>query len=229
MRWRMVGRNAAALTDPPRVPHREVHPFSPEQARSFLDSLQGDRLEALYTGALALGLRQGEALGLKWEDLDLEAGTLQVNRALQRFDGAYHFVDPKTEKARRTIALPAFAIPPLRAHRQRQLQERLQAGADWVDWGLVFSTTRGKPLDGSNTTRRFQALVERAGLPRQRFHDLRHGAASLLMAQGVHPRVVMEILGHSQIAVTMNLYSHVVPSLQRDAANLMDALFTAEK
>jgi integrase len=148
--------------------------------------------------------------------------------ALQRVEGRLQFVEPKTARSRRTIALPGSIVAQLRAHRLRQLEERLWAGSRWREHGLVFSTTIGTPLDGTNVTHRLQRLLAEAGLPRMRFHDLRHAAASLLLAQGVSPRVVMEILGHSQIGLTMNTYAHVIPSLQQDAADLMDRLLSTE-
>ncbi len=182
----------------------------------------------MYTVALALGLRQGEALGVRWEDVDLEAQTLRVRYALQRIDRKPTFVEPKTTRSRRTLPLPPSIVTALRAHRVRQLEERLLAGERWQDWNLVFASTVGTPLDGHNVTHRLQKHLERAGLPRQRFHDLRHCCASLLLAQGVHPRAVMEILGHSQIALTMDTYSHVMPAMLRDAANLMDGILGEE-
>jgi integrase len=175
--------------------------------------------------ALAAGLRQGEALGLHWQDVDLDAGTLRVRVALQRLEGrGLQTVEPKTARSRRSIALPPQVIESLRAHKSRQAQERLLAGSRWQDSGFVFTTATGTPLEGSSVTHRFQKLLRRAGLPHLRFHDLRHACASLLLAQGVHPRVVMETLGHSQISLTMNTYSHVIPALQRDATERMDAI-----
>lgn len=224
MRWDFVPRNVATRVDAPRVPHREVKPLTPEEARRFLDATRSDRLGPLYAVALAVGLRQGEALALDWADVDLEARTLVVRRALQRIDGKLQFVEPKTSRSRRTVTLPSKIVAELRAHRLRQLEERLWAGSRWQEHGLVFTTTIGTPLDGSNVTHRLQAILERAGLPRMRFHDLRHAAASLLLAQGISPRVVMEILGHSQISLTLNTYSHVIPALQSAAADQMDKL-----
>lgn len=226
LKWGLVARNVAALTDPPRGKRPEVQPLSPAQARVFLDAARGDRLEALYSVALALGLRQGEALGLHWADVDLDAGTIAVRCQLQRIDGKPQIVPLKTGKSRRTIDMPASTVAGLRAHRTRQLSERLLAGERWQDRGLVFTTVIGTPLDPGNVRKRFQLLLNGAGLPHQRFHDLRHTCASLLLAQNVHPRIVMEILGHSQIAMTMDTYSHVMPTMRREAAGLLDTLLT---
>ncbi|MEE8507034.1 MAG: site-specific integrase [Kiloniellales bacterium] len=174
-----------------------------------------------------MGLRKGEVLGLKWTDVDLDKRTLTVRASLQRIGGALVLVEPKSRQSRRTVALPQTVIDAVRLHRARQLQERLLAGSRWQDHGLVFSTTIGTPMDTRNLTRHFRKALRNAGLPLQRFHDLRHSCASLLLAQGVHPRVVMEILGHSQISLTMNTYSHVIDKLQHDAAAQIDAVLGA--
>ena len=222
VRWGDIRRNPALLVDAPHVPRYEPTVLTPDQARAFLSAVSEDRLAALYTVALAVGVRQGEALALGWEDVDLDAGTLTVRRALRRVGGSLQFVEPKTRLSRRSVALPGFAVAALRNHRKRQLQERLWAGSKWRSSDLVFTTSIGTPLDGSSVTHRLQRLLAQAGLPRLRFHDLRHSAATLLLAQGVHPRIVMETLGHSQISLTLNTYSHVIPSLQRQAADRME-------
>jgi integrase len=203
-----------------------VSPLSPDQAREFLDGIHGDRLEALYLVALGVGLRQGEILGLAWSDIGFVSSTLAVRHALQRVDGRLILVEPKSVTSHRVVVMPAIVLDALRAHRTRQREDRLLAGSRWHDdeRGLVFTTTIGTPMDGIAVTRRFQALLLAAGLPRQRFHDLRHACASLLLAQGVSPRVVMEALGHSQISLTLNTYSHVIPALGRAAAEQMDAM-----
>jgi integrase len=228
VRWRMVHYNAAAMVSTPRVTRREVLALTPANARLLLDAARGDRLEALYSVALALGLRQGEALGLKWADIDFDTGALRVRRASQRVPHqGTQLVDTKTERSRRTLVMPPIVINALYAHRGRQAVERLAAGERWVDLDLVFPSERGTLADGPNVTHRFHKLLKRAGLPAMRFHDLRHACASLLLVQGVHPRVVMETLGHSQISLTMNTYSHVLPALQREAADQMEALLSA--
>lgn len=227
LRWGLIARNVATLVTPPRAQRYEIRPLDPDQARRFLDTVRADRLEALYSVALAVGLRQGEALGLRWDDVDLGGAVIHVRHALQRVDGKLQLVEPKTARSRRVVVLPATVVKALREHRVRQLAERLAAGSEWIDRDLVFCTPRGRPLDASNVTHAFQKHLARAGLPRQRFHDLRHACASLLLAQGVNPRVVMEVLGHSQITLTLNTYSHVLPSLSEEAARRMDAVLAA--
>ena len=199
--------------------------MGPDQIPGFLQAVQGDRLECLFVLTVTLGLRQGEALGLSWDAIYFEKGTLAVRRALQRVSGKLIFVEPKTSRSRRTLHLPQFVLTALRAHQMRQEQERMLAGSRWRESNLVFCTGIGTPLDGPNVTHRLQRLLHDAELPRMRFHDLRHACASLLLFKGIHPRVVMETLGHSQISLTMNTYSHVVPALQREAADKMDEVF----
>jgi integrase len=165
-------------------------------------------------------------LGLPWREVDLDRRELRVSQALQRVDHALILVPPKSERSRRVLPLPPFLVDALRAHRVRQLEEQLAAPA-WRDTGLVFTSGTGAPLDERNVTRIFQRFLATADLPRVRFHDLRHSCASLLLAQGVAPRVVMEILGHSQISITMDTYSHVIPALTQDAVDRVAAALSA--
>jgi integrase len=223
-RMGLVSRNVARLALPPRIPRRRVSPLTVEQARTFLGAINGDRLEALYLVALGVGLRQGEILGLRWPDVDFPAGTLTVRHALARIDRQLVLVEPKSATSRRVVPLPGFVLAALAAHRVAQAQEPqpLRPASPHEFAELVFTTTFGTPLDGITITRRFQRMLLEAGLPRQRFHDLRHACASLLLAQGVPARVVMETLGHSEVSLTLNTYSHVLPSLGREAAERMD-------
>jgi integrase len=225
MRWGLVIRNVAELVDVPRIPRAERITMDAEQARRFLEVVRGHDLEALYTVALAVGLRQGEALGLKWEDISFSRRSLTVRRALQRVSGKLTFVEPKSTTSRRTIPLPAVVIDALHRHRERQSERRYRPGPPWG--GLVFTSSVGTPVNTRNLTRSYKTLLRKARLsPEIRFHDLRHSCASLLLAQGVSPRTIMETLGHSQIGLTLNTYAHVVPSLQRDAADVMDRLLS---
>lgn len=225
-RWELVDRNVATLVDPPRAGRAKIQPLAPNEARHFLESVRGNRLEALYSVVLALGLRQGEALGLRWPDVDLSAGVLHVHAQLQRIAGKLTLVEPKTERSRRTLVIPPSIVDRLREHQKRQLAEKLWAGSNWVENDLVFANRAGGPLQARRVIENFHKALRDAGLPRMRFHDLRHSCATLLLVQGVSPRVVMEILGHSEIAMTMDTYSHVVPELRREAADRMESLLT---
>ena len=223
-RWGLVARNSAALVNGPRVERYEIRPFTPEEARTFLANVRGHRLEALYSVALTLGLRQGEALGLRWQDVDLQLGYLRVAKQLQRIEGKLQLVEPKTAKSRRTIVMPPSITAALRAHRELQAAELRRQGGKRNPLDLIFTRENGGPLDGTVVTHQFHRLLDQAHLDQRRFHDLRHSCATLLLAQGVPARVVMEILGHSQIALTMNTYAHVIPELRRNAADRMEAL-----
>ena len=229
VKFGVVPRNVATMVTPPRIAAYEIEPFTPNQVRTLLSALQGHRLEALYSVAVAMGLRQGEALGLRWEDIDFAAGTLRVRYALQRIEGKFELVEPKTTKSRRTLYLPAMTLGALREHRTGQLEERLAAGPTWTESDLVFTTPTGTPIDSRNLTLSFQRLLQRSGLPKRRFHDLRHSCATLLLVQGVPARVVMETLGHSQISLTLNTYSHVPSELQREAAVRMNDFLTERR
>ncbi len=223
LREGLVGQNVAKLVDVPRETPKPVDALTPGDARALLDAFKGHEYEALITVALATGMRQGELLGLSWEDVDLDAGTLTVRRQLQRIGGQDKLVELKTRRSRRTLALPSVAVEALRAQRARQNETRLALGTDWQGSGRVFTTATGGFLNGSSVTHRYQARLKDAGLPVRSFHHLRHGAASLLLAKGASMRVVMEQLGHSQITLTMNTYAHIAPELLRDAADKLNA------
>ncbi len=225
----LVSRNVARLVKISNPKREEVRPLTVEEARTFIAHIRGDRLEALYLVTMTLGLRQSEALGLRWSDIDLEAGTLNVRRSLQRYNGEYHLDEVKTVRSRRTLTLPEPLIEALRAHRDRQSFEARAEGWLGDQWNLVFCREDGYPLHGSVVTSTFHGLLEEAELPKVRFHDLRHGAATYLVAAGVPMRVVMAQLGHSQMAITSDLYAHVLPEVQREASEqAAHALFGAK-
>jgi integrase len=222
----LLTRNVARLVQVP-VPRSEpVGVLDVDDARRLLDAARNDRLYALWAVALGVGLRKGEALGLRWSDVDLEAGWLQVRQSLQRVAGHLQLSAPKTSSSRRSVPLPRVCVEALEAHRRTQEEERRALGAAWHDSGLVFTTPLGTPIDPRNVIRALNSLCERAGVRRIRVHDLRHTCATLLLVQGVHPRVVMEVLGHSRISVTMDVYTHVVSAVQREAATLMHQALT---
>ena len=224
-KWELVSRNVASLVDSPTQYHKEFHLLEPAETQRLMDKLRDERLWALYFLALTLGLRSGELRGLRWTDVDLDAGQLQVQQTVQRIEGTLQAKSPKTEKSRRRLPLPAVTCEALKQHRRRQELEREFAGERWTESGLVFTTTIGTPLDASNATHQFQKALARHGFPRMRLHDLRHACASYLVSNGVELRILMEILGHSQISLTANLYSHVLPLTSAIALSKMDDLF----
>jgi len=228
----LIVRNVAELATPPKVETREIVPFTAEQAGRFLKAAMGHRLEALFTVGLAIGLRSGECSALQWSDVDLDAGTVAVRHTLQRVrqpdekKGHLVMLPPKSQKSRRTLDLPATCVTIIRAHLDRQQQERKTAGSRWKDTGYVFTSTIGTPIDDRKILKEFNALVKAAGVPKQRFHDLRHACVSLLRAQGVPTKVIADILGHSDIRLTQNVYQHVYSEAKRAAADTMNALLT---
>jgi integrase len=225
-RWGDVARNVAALVDAPKVTRTEMRALTTDEARGLLAVAEGDRFEALVTVALSTGMRSGELLGLTWRAVNLDNGSVSVVAALQSTSKGLILVEPKTTRSRRVIDVEPRVVAVLRRHRAAQQMERRVAGDAWDApiRDLVFTTLTGAPIDGRTLIRTwFRPLLVKAGLPPIRIHDLRHSYASIALARGVHPKVVQEALGHSTIAVTLDLYSHVVPSLQREAAKEMGA------
>lgn len=216
--WRMLQSNPAAGTSKLRETRRHETPWTAEQARTFLDSLRGDRLEALFFLALSLGLRKGELIGLRWSDLDLDGATITVARTAGWIDGAMRFSEPKTRRSQRTLRLPARAVELLREHAKREPRGE-----------LVFVTASVGAIHPTNLWEQFLYRSDRAGLPRIRFHDLRHICATLLLGQGIDLKVVSEILGHASVATTADRYAHVLPSLRDEAARRMDQLLNPPK
>jgi integrase len=239
-RLQLVTINAAALVKVPKPATRPIHPLDIGQAAIFLKAAEQHRLSALFTVALACGLRLGEATGLWWEDVNLETGEIQIRQQLQaiKLQGIKKqqlvLVPLKTEKSRRTLVVPDVCLRALRAHRTRQREERLKAGADWIETGLVFTTYArrgnnrkvGRGLHPRNVGRVLDGILNAAKLPHVRFHDLRHSAASLLIAEGVELVQVSQLLGHSELRVTADLYSHLQTQTAAKAARVMDAVLS---
>ncbi|MEA2640783.1 MAG: hypothetical protein QOF51_2177 [Chloroflexota bacterium] len=226
VRWGLVVRNVCDAVDPPKVPRGEIRALSPEEAKRFLTAAVGDPFEALYVLALTSGMRQGELLGLKWQDIDLGQGVIQVRRTLGRVKGqGFVESEPKSSAGRRRIVLAPLAVQALRDHWDRQCDQRLERGMLPGADSLVFGNSLGNPVGPQNMIyRSFRKVLAKAGLPVMRFHDLRHSAATLLLAMGTHPKIVQELLGHSQISLTLDTYSHVLPGLQAEAIGKLGAL-----
>jgi integrase len=223
----LVQTNVAKAVDPPKILRKTMQALSPAQARSFLHAAREDRLEAMYVLAVHCGLRQGELLELRWQEVDLEAGTLRVSRTLSRTKDGSSFTAPKTAKSRRTVRLTSGAIEAIKRRSKQQAEEMVSMGTLYRDQSLVFASEIGTPLNRHNVRhnvnyRSFKPLLERAGLPNMRFHDLRHACAPLLLAKGVHPKFVQELLGHATIAITLDTYSHVLPGMGDQVSRAME-------
>ncbi|HTI14507.1 MAG TPA: site-specific integrase, partial [Dictyobacter sp.] len=228
VRWDLVTKNVCDRVDAPRVAKREMKAFTPQEAQSFLKAAQGDPLETLYILALTTGMRRGELLALKWEDINFKQEMLQVRRTIAHIPHqGFITAEPKTVKSRRSITLTTLAIEALKQHRAQQNEQRLKAGPAWIDQDWIFCKKDGTPIEPSTLLRRsFYPLLLKAEVPKIRFHDLRHSTASLLLSQGVHPKIVQELLGHSQISMTLDTYSHVLPSLQKEATDRLNTLLS---
>ena len=224
----LVPRNVAEAVKPPQVRREEIEPLTPEQTKKLVEFVGEDRLAALYVLAVTAGLRQGELLGLKWEDVDLDHGILRVKRTLSGIkDGKPIFGTPKTAKGRRSVQLTVKAVEALGKHRERQIEERKQLVELWRDWDLVFPTRVGTPISRHNlVARSFKPLLVRAGLPDIRFHDLRHTCATLMLVVGTNPKVVQEMLGHANVSITLDTYSHLLPNMQGEAVGRLDNLLS---
>ena len=232
VKWELVARNVCDLVSPPRKVRFEIQPLTVEQVQQFLTAIHGHKWEAFFTLALATGMRRGELLGLKWQDISFATGTLQVRRILTRIPAAlpekkhlYIEAEPKTQQSRRNVMITSFALESLKRHRLQQWEAKLQADDRWQEHDYVFCTLSGLHLNPNHVVEELKKVLRRAELPEIRFHDLRHSAATLLLSLGVHPKVVQELLGHTQISMTMDIYSHVLPGLQQDAMSKLNTVF----
>jgi integrase len=227
LKWNMIPRNAADVVKAPRPAPEEMHPLSPDEARRLIEAVSGDALEALYVLAVQTGMRQGELLALKWEDVDLNEGVIHIRRTLMRRGGRVALGEPKTKGSRRPVHLTDMAVAVLKTHLERQLEEIERLGDLYRDNGLVFTSGVGTLINPTNLRRRsFAPMLQRAGLPRVRFHDLRHTCATLLFSKGAHPKHVQELLGHATVAITLDTYSHVIPGMGNYTARAMEDVFS---
>lgn len=224
-RWEQVSRNVARLATPPRVPRPKIEPLTLDETQRFLAAARESRLGAALVVAVFTGVRLGELLALRWPDIDLgEEPTITVRGSLQRVHGKLQILDPKTEQSVRRIAVGATCAEALRTHRRRQLEERLLVGTSWVDRDLVFANPWGDLMNPDWFRRReFSGALERADLRRIRFHDLRHTFATLQIANNQPIKIVSEMMGHTRTVITQDLYTHVTATMQRGAADALDA------
>jgi integrase len=230
VKWEYVVKNVSDLVSLPRKIEREPQYLTKEQALHLLETLRGQKLEAIVSLALATGMRKGELLALRWSDIDLEDKTIQVRRTVSRLpEYGFYESEPKSKAGRRRIVLPDRIVEVLKQHRAEQEEVKRRVGEQWRNLDLVFTNQFGSYIEPNHVNKRFNAAVEAAGLPPMRFHDLRHSAATLLLAMNVHPKVVQQLLGHSNISITMDRYSHVLPSMGRDAMDDMDDFLNGNK
>lgn len=217
----VLTRNVCDVAERPQAPRKEVTPLTAGQALAFLTATAEHRLHAMFLLAIDTGMRQGELSGLQWDDIDLSAGAVTIRRAIVQIKEDFIVNEPKTARGRRRVEICPATVDALRLHKARMMQEgRLAAG--WV-----FVSKTGQHLRRNATRKTFQGILRRAGLPIIKFHDLRHTCATLLMENGTHAKVVQERLGHSQISITLDTYSHVTPTMQREAANTMQGILKA--
>jgi len=231
VRWGHISRNPLDAADPPRKQGdgaREMRTWSKEQLKAFLHAVSDDRLSPLWHTIAMTGMRRGEALGLRWTDVDLEKARLSVRRALIPTNREVVVSEPKTAKGRRVIALDPGTVEVLKTQAARQLEEQTQADQDWVETGLVFTAENGAALDPESVSRYWRQAVKQSMLPQIRLHDLRHTHATLALQASIHPKVVSERLGHATVSITLDTYSHAIPAMQEEAAALIAHLVFAD-
>ena len=219
LKWGMIPNNPANAVDPPRYRKKEMLVWNVEEIGRFLSAAESHRLYALFYLAITTGMRKGELLGLRWTDIDFENKTIHVSQALAAVSKGYKLQEPKTASGRRMISLSENDMTVLSQHKRKQAAEKLRVGEHYHDHGLVFASLVGTPISPRNVDRIWYELRKKADVPPITFHGLRHTHATLLLKQGVHPKIVSERLGHSNIGITLDTYSHVLPGLQEAAAS----------
>lgn len=228
VKWQILHHNPASMIDLPKSQRKEMSVLSVEDCASFLKAAKGDKWEVVFSIAISTGMRPEEYLGLQWKDINLNDGTVTIQRVLvwNRKGGGWVLEEPKTAKSRRSIPLSASVVQELAVHRKKQLEERLKLGPAYQNFDFVFATEIGTPIQTSNLTRRhFKRILKKARLPSSiRLYDLRHTCATLLLLSNTSPKVVAERLGHSTVVLTLDTYSHVLPTMQRDATEVLEAM-----
>ncbi len=230
VRWKMLMQNPCEFSELPRMEKVEMMYFTPKETTKFLEAAKDDKFFPAFLLAIETGMRPEEYLGLQWKDINFENKSLSVRRALVvKKGGGFIFTEPKTKKSRRSIPISNTLIKNLKAHRRKQLEERLKLGANYQTFDLVFASEIGTPLLHGNLLRRhFKPIRDKANLPKIRLYDLRHTTATLLLSAGENPKVVSERLGHASIVLTLDTYSHVLPSMQKNATSKMEKLMSGK-
>ncbi len=227
VRWKLLARNPADVVDAPRPQRKEMRALDEKETMQLLNTAQGRRFYYPIMVAVTTGMRRGEILGLRWKDVNLDARSLSVRQCLEQVDGRFAFKPPKTAKSRRSIALSPITVEALRAHKREQAKERLLLGHAYQNHDLVFPRPDGEPWSPDALTHGLSDIVQGTELEGITFHSLRHSHATQLLRQGVHPKIVSERLGHSTVSITLDIYSHVLPGMQEDAALKVDAALRA--
>ena len=229
VRWGYLARNVCDLVDPPSIVSREPTPLTLEQAQALLKSIREYRLEVLLTVAVVTGMRRGELLALRWSNVDFDRKTLLVLHTVD-YIPKYGYVEnePKTKSGKRSISLPAFLVDVLKDQRKKLLERQLKLGEAWENRDLVFPDLHGGYFNPGYLDKLFARLLREAGVPHMHFHDLRHSAATILLAMGVNIKVIQELLGHSDIAITLRVYGHLLPSMQAEAVEKWESVFSRE-
>ena len=230
IKWEYLQKNPAEFCELPKVTRKEIRVLPPYEANEFIRVANESKTGLIFEFALLTGMRPEEYLGLQWKDIDFERCTAQVRRALVRHRGVWSFEQTKTAKSNRIISLPKPLVTKLKSHKIAQNKHRLKKGVIWNDYDLVFCCREGTPLDMQNLTYRyFRPLLKKAGLTQIRLYDLRHTHATLLLIDGVNPKIVAERLGHSSVVLTLDTYSHVIPTMQKETADKLEKMFYATK
>jgi len=223
VKWQLLARNPVDAVEPPRPQRKQMNAINESETAQLLEKLKGSTLFVPVLMAVTTGLRRGEILAMRWKDVNLDEGRITVNQSLEQTKIGLRFKSPKTERSRRQVPLPTLTVDLMNEHKRKQNEERLRLGPLYQNNDLVFPRPDGLPMPPDSFSTNFAAFIRRSGLKHIRLHDLRHSHATQLLLQGVHPKIVSERLGHSNIGITLDTYSHVLPGMQEDAVLKIDS------